>query len=158
MITVEKKSVNAGKYVDTTHVDTVIRNYKQERWIHNSQRLGKEDSLSVWFSVEEIEGFLNKIKSCGGDGIKLYFGAYSNEFPQRPELAGRQTIVMVGTKGKETPNGIVDKDIYVDNGGVNSILAYNMGRICPPMCKPGMDDGELGITIVDKGQDGIVLI
>jgi hypothetical protein len=158
MITIQKKSVHVGKYVDTNHVDTVIRNYKQERWLQNSQRLGKEDSLSVWFSVEEVEGFLNKIKSSGGDGIKFYFGAYSKEFPQRPEYAGRQTIVMVGTKSKESANGIVDKDIYVDNGNTNSILAFNLGRVCPPMCKPGLDDGEIGITIVDKGQDGIVLI
>lgn len=156
MITISKKSVHAGKYVDTKHVDTIIRNYKQERWLQNSQRLGKEDSLSVWFSVEEVEGFLEKIKSHGGDGIKFYFGAYSNDFAERPEYAGRQTIVMVGTKSKE--NGAVDKDIYVDNGGVNSILAYNVGRVCPPLCKPGLDDGELGITIVDKGNDGLVII
>ncbi|MEI9944099.1 MAG: hypothetical protein WDN26_07715 [Chitinophagaceae bacterium] len=47
MLTIEKKAVKAGKLVNTKHVDTVIKNYKQERWVQNSQRLGKEDSLSV---------------------------------------------------------------------------------------------------------------
>jgi hypothetical protein len=46
MITIEKKSLNVGKYVDTKHVDSAIKTYKKERWIHNSKRIGKEDSLS----------------------------------------------------------------------------------------------------------------
>ncbi len=46
MITIEKKSLKVGKYVNTEHVDTVVRNYKQERWVYNSERIGKEDSLS----------------------------------------------------------------------------------------------------------------
>jgi hypothetical protein len=54
MLTIEKKTVKAGKLVDTAHVDTIIRNYKKERWVHNSKRLGKEDSLSVWYSIEEL--------------------------------------------------------------------------------------------------------
>ena len=41
--------------MSTNHVNTVIKNYKKERWIHNSNRLGKEDSLSVWYSIEELE-------------------------------------------------------------------------------------------------------
>lgn len=63
MLELKKKSVATGKFVDTAHVDTIIRNYKKERWVHNSQRLGKDDSLSVWYSVEELETFLKKRKS-----------------------------------------------------------------------------------------------
>jgi len=62
MIAIEKKSLLVGKYVSTQHVDKVIRNYKQERWIQNSERIGKEDSLSGWWSIEEIEDFLEKAK------------------------------------------------------------------------------------------------
>ena len=56
----EKKSLSVGKYVSTKHVDSVIRTYKKERWVHNSERLGKADSLSAWYSVEEIEAFWRK--------------------------------------------------------------------------------------------------
>ena len=69
MITIEKKSLKVGEYVDTKHVDEVIRTYKQERWIHNSKRIGKEDSLSGWYSVEELEEFIETIKDHGADGI-----------------------------------------------------------------------------------------
>ena len=33
MVTNEKRSVRVGKLVNTEHVETVIRNYKQNRWV-----------------------------------------------------------------------------------------------------------------------------
>jgi len=73
MSTIEQKTVGdslkVGKYVGKEHVDTVIRTYKQERWIYNTERLGKEDSLSVWYSAEELEAFIQKIKASGGNGV-----------------------------------------------------------------------------------------
>jgi hypothetical protein len=156
MLTIQKKSVKAGKFVNTEHVDTVIKNYKQERWVHNSKRLGKEDSLSVWYSVEELEEFLAKAKDHGGDGIRMYFGAYSQEHAPKPLYAGRQTIVMVATKQKETETGDINKDIYFNTESGSSILAYNAGSLCPPFCQS--DDGlGIGITIVDKGNEGMII-
>jgi hypothetical protein len=157
MMTIQKKSVKVGKFVSTEHVDTVIKNYKQNRWVHNSRRLGKEDSLSVWFSVEDLETFLEKAKEHGGDGVRFYFGAYDENFTEKPLYAGRQTVVMVATKQKETMSGTTDKDIYFNTDKGSSILAYNVGRLCPPTCHNGDDFGGLGITIVDKGEDGLVV-
>ena len=157
MNTIEKKSVKAGKFVGSKHVDTVIKNYKQNRWVYNSKRLGKEDSLSVWFSIEDMEIFLERAKQHGGDGVRYYFGAYDEHFADMPLYAGRQTIVMVATKQKETAAGIKDKDIYISTDQGTNILAFNVGRICPPMCTSDDGFGGLGITIVDKGDDGLVV-
>lgn len=160
MITIKNKTKKAGKFVNTDHVDSVIRNYKQERWVQNSRRLGKEDSLSVWYSVEELEEFLATVKLNGGDGVRMYFGAYDKEKAPLPLYAGRQTIVMVATKLKMTPGGETNKDIYIDNENGNSILAYNLGNLCPPLCGDiGTGEfGEIGISIVDKGKEGFVVI
>ena len=157
MLTIQKKSVRAGKLVNTEHVNSVIRNYKQERWVHNSKRLGKEDSLSVWYSLEELEEFLEKVRDHGGDGIKIYFGSYDKEHSSQPLYAGRQTLVLVATKAKETANGAVNKDLYINGGTENTILAYNCGSLCPPFCQGGDADG-IGITIIDKGEHGIVIV
>src|SRR5215213_9377009 len=100
MVTTQKKTLKVGKYVNTAHVDSVIRAYKKERWVHNSDRIGKEDSLSAWYSVEELEAFIATAKQHGADGIKIYFAAYPEEFAEVPEYAGRQTLVLVGTKRK----------------------------------------------------------
>jgi hypothetical protein len=156
MLTIEKKTVKAGKLVDTAHVDTIIRNYKKERWVHNSKRLGKEDSLSVWYSIEELEEFLALAKTHGADGLKLYFGAYDKEHAPKELYKGRQTVVLVATKQKETENGRVNKDVYIGTEQGNSILAYNVGNLCPPWCRE-FGGEEIGITIVDKGQDGLAI-
>ncbi|MFT3826736.1 MAG: hypothetical protein QM731_22630 [Chitinophagaceae bacterium] len=165
MITTTKKSLKVGKYVSTAHVNEVISNYKKERWVHNSERIGKEDSLSAWYSVEELEEFIAKIKDHGADGIKLYFAAYSADYAERPEYAARQTLVLVGTKHNETPTGAANKDIYIQTEKGAEILAYNASNICPPSCgsrwpNTGEEDGlgDIGITIVDRGEKGLTIV
>jgi hypothetical protein len=161
MITKQKKSVLFGKDAKTVEVDTLIREYKQKRWRHNSERIGKPDSLSAWYSIEEIENFLVLAKSHGGDGIKFYYGAYpENHFP-KPAYAGRQTLVMVATKSKITEMGaIANKDIYGTNNGRLNILSGIDPRICPPTCNPPSEGGmgDLGIAIIDKGENGLEIV
>lgn len=153
------KSVKVGKLVNTKHVNTVISNYKKERWAHNSKHIGKEDSLSVWYSVEELEEFLTTVKEHGGDGIKMYFGAYDQQDAPQPLYADRQTIVLVATKTKDSLKGEINKDLYIGNNEGNTILAYNSGRICPPFCTTDDGyDGSIGITILDKGDEGMVIV
>jgi len=162
MLATQKKSLKVGKYVTKNHVDTVIKNYKRERWAHNSERIGKEDSLSVWYSIEELEDFIAKSKDHGADGVRFYFAAYSEDYAEQPQYAGRQTMVLVATKQKENETGIAaNKDIYTTTDKGTEILAYNAGMVCPPFCKPKgiSDDGDdIGITIIDKGDQGIVVI
>lgn len=159
MNTIEKKSLKVGKQVNTDHVNTVIKNYKKERWVHNSNRLGKEDSLSVWYSIEELEEFIAMSKEHGADGIKLYFGAYDKDYEDQPLYAGRQTIALVATKNKVTEAGELNKDIYIQTENGSTILAWNAGNMCPPYCgtRDGFGFGDIGITILDKGQDGMVI-
>jgi hypothetical protein len=160
MTTIQKKSLKVGKQVDSNHVDAVIRNYKSKRWIHNSKRIGKEDSLSVWYSIEELEEFISKAKEHGADGIKLYFGAYSDDYSEQPLFAGRQTVVLVATKQKMTEGGVSNKDVYVQNNAGSTILAWNAGAICPPYCggKGGIMDGDdIGIGLIDQGDDGMLI-
>ncbi len=163
MLTIEKKTLNVGKFVTTEHVDAVIRNYKQERWIQNSERLGKEDSLSAWWSIEEIERFLETAKMHSADGVKFYFGAYDKNYSEKPEYAGLQTLAMVATKQKEGAHGTtINKDVYVAGKNGNTILGYNAAQLCPPFCgKTKLDDtdtSEIGISIIDRGEGGLLVI
>jgi hypothetical protein len=159
MITKEKKSTKVGKYVSTEFVNTVLREYKKERWVYNSERIGKEDSLSVWWHLEDIEGFVAKMKQHGADGVKFYFMAYPAEFAEKPEYASRQSLVMVATKSKETEMGTtVNKDVYITKNGNSTILGLNMASPCPPMCGTGFGTGDLGVTIIDKGEKGLEVI
>lgn len=166
MTAIETKSVKVGKYVDTSHVNTLIRNYKQERWRQNSEHIGKDDTLSVWYSLEELEGFIQKAKYSGANGVRLHFGAYPENFAPNPLFSKQQTIVFVATKNKHEDDGsYTEKNVYVSTEKGAEILAYNYGGMCPVYCpgtkKPstGDDDwGGLGITIVDRGDKGITVL
>jgi len=166
MIAIERKPLLAQKTQTTQNVDSIIRNYKKDRWIKNSENIGKEDSLSAWWSIAELESFLDQAKSCGGDGVKFYFGAYDSNHQERPEYADRQTLVMVATKQKDgLYGGVANKDIYVVGEDGKSQLVSNVGgKICPPSCGPKITTDpdvyspEVGITLVDTAEGGMMII
>lgn len=161
MITKEKKLVLKGKDAKTEKADTLIREYKQTRWVPNSKSISKPDSLSAWYSIEEMENFIALAKSHKGDGIKFYYGAYPENYSPKPSYAGRQTLVMVATKSKITEMGVTaNKDIYCTNNGRFNILSGLDPRICPPTCNPPSEGGmgDLGIAIIDKGENGLEIV
>ncbi|MEP6748708.1 MAG: hypothetical protein ABJB86_13340 [Bacteroidota bacterium] len=157
----------AGKYVNSKHVESLLNNYKKERWVQNSKHIGKEDSLSVWYSVEELQEFLQTAKQNGADGIKMYFGVYKAETAREERFEERQTIVMVASKTKDLENGgTMDKSIHINTGKGVEILAYNSGRICPPACTgpgtgndtiTGFDWDNPGI-LIDRKDEGMIII
>ena len=166
MIAIEKKPLLTQKSSSTQEVDNIIRNYKKDRWINNSENIGKEDSLSAWWSIAEIESFLEQAKNSGGDGVKFYFGAYDSNYEAKPEYSDRQTIVMVATKQKDgLYGGVANKDIYVTGEDGQCNLVSNIGgRICPPSCGPRITTDpdvyspEVGITLVDTADGGFMII
>ncbi|HET7002524.1 MAG TPA: hypothetical protein VFI33_14475 [Puia sp.] len=163
MTTQEKNFVKAKKTIKTEEAENFIREYKQKRWVHNSERIGKPDSLSAWYSIEQLQKVIDLSKSHGGNGIRFFYGAYPENYSERPEYAGRQTLIMVPTKSRVLEDGYTaDKNIYTVNNGRIEILGIgNTGHptACPPSCPPpdgGM--GDLGITIVDRGSKGMEIV
>ena len=141
MRTIEKKSLKAGKFVNAAHVSNLIRNYKKERWIQNSERLGKKDSLGVWLSAEELEEFVQVAKMHGADGVRIYFGVYGDKAP-KAGMEGNQTVALVATQESETEGAeIVHRDLVIEKDGARDIVAYNF---YPPFgCTPPPDhDGR----------------
>ena len=100
----------------------MITTYKQERWAANSDRLGKADSLSVWFTVEEVEAFLAAVKSNGGNGVRFHFGVHNAENATEPEFEGRQTLVMIGNRSSDGSYG-TSKELYSNKNGKPEIVA-----------------------------------
>jgi hypothetical protein len=159
-----KASKKAGKYVNSKHVDSLLNNYKRERWVQNSKHIGKEDSLSVWYSIAELQEFIANAKQNGADGIKMYFGVYKADTAKEERYEERQTIVMVASKTKILENGVsADKNVYVSRENKPEILAYNSGRICPPTCGDGPVGGNgydldgIGI-LIDRNDEGMIIM
>jgi hypothetical protein len=144
MNTIEKKSLKVGKYVSTEHVDTLVRNYKKDRWMQNSENLGKQDTLGIWFSIEELEEFLQTAKLNGADGVRLNFGVYGDNAP-RKGMEGRQTIALVASSSNEA--SVMGENVYVERNGKSELLAYNAGLPFPIQPPPP------GRTTVLKGDE-----
>ncbi|WP_298737699.1 hypothetical protein [uncultured Chitinophaga sp.] len=133
------KQINkAGKFVDARHVNELRENYRRERWVNNTNHLGKPDSLSVWYSLPELKEYLEAAEAAGADGIRVYFGVYPSTYPDNILLEGRQTVAFVATQQKQTETGKTEnKDLYVSTPKGPEIVAFNIGSPCPPYCPGG---------------------
>jgi hypothetical protein len=152
MSTITKTSVKKGQFVDSKHVDSLLSNYKKERWVHNTKRLGKEDSLSVTFGIKEMGEFMRVARENGADGIRVYFGVYPEGFEKVPEYAGRQTVVLVAVRETMDADGrLIAKPLYYQTENGLEILAFNMSNICPPYSDPSSPDDGYGYVIQDRG-------
>ena len=154
----------AGKLVNSKHVNSLLSNYKKERWVQNSKHIGKEDSLSIWYSIDELQAFVETAKQNGADGIKMFFGVYKADTAAEARFEDRQTIVLVASKTKELANGeTFDKSIYISDGEKAEILAFNVGRPCPPACtgtdteSTGFDWDNPGI-LIDRKEEGMIIV
>ena len=155
MNTIAKKSVNAGNYVSKNEVNELTAAYKQERWADNSERLGRADSLSVWFTVDELENFLQNVKAGGGNGVRIHFGVFPQDY-RKPEVSGMQTVVMVANRSKD---GSLEnaRELFIDKNGKPEILALNGPILCPPFC--GTGGGGLGkSTLIVRGDNNMEII
>jgi hypothetical protein len=99
MATQQKNSVRVGKYVNTEYVDTVLREYKNQVGT-NSERIGKPDSLSVWFSLEDIEEFMEKAKCTAETESNFILQLIQMSILQN-QLCRKAEIVMVATRSKQ---------------------------------------------------------
>jgi hypothetical protein len=127
--------MKAGQFVNNKHVTMLRNNYQENRWKANSERLGKMDSLSIWYSLEELKQYIETAEAAGADGIRLYFGVYPSSFPENILLEGRQTMVFVATQQKTSETGKTEnKDLYVSTPKGPEVIAFNWALPCPPGC------------------------
>ncbi|HMH20910.1 MAG TPA: hypothetical protein VK563_04000 [Puia sp.] len=160
MQTIEKKSVSVGKFASKQEVDTLIRGYKQERWVANSEHLGKEDALSGWLTVEELERYIETVKMHGGNGVRFHFGIFPEGYSEDSEFEGRQTFVMVGTRSKDATYH-TSKELRVSDGINMSPIAYFGAIPCPALCGDLGLMGEalsLGTALVEGSDKGLSVI
>jgi hypothetical protein len=150
MNTIAEKSVKIGNHVSKNEMNALTSAYKQDRWAANTERLGRADSLSIWYTVEELENFLNEVKANGGNGVRIHFGVFPEGY-RKPELVGMQTVVLVANRSKD---GSLQnaKELLVSNNGKPEILALDGPIPCPPFCGVGV-----GTSASSLGQPTLII-
>lgn len=104
-------------------------------------KIGKEDANAVWYSIEELENYINYVKTKGIEngievnGIRFYIGVYPEDGIKYKEKAGLTTIFLSPTK-KRTMNilerSLIDNLSIDANVDVTEIEPLNYGGIGNP--------------------------
>ncbi|WP_309641292.1 hypothetical protein [Flavobacterium sp.] len=119
------------KAIDFETAKTLNSNYNATRAKLHKDVLGKDDSNAVWYSLKELEEYMDYIKSEGRlkgysvDGIRFYMGVYPETAADG--RAGFTTIFLAPTKE------VTDIDTHESSSvDILDIAAYNFGSMGNP--------------------------
>ena len=115
-----------GKKISTETAKVLRKNWQDDRDPVLEKHLKRKDISDFWFSIEELEQYLNEVKQLSEEqgvvnpGIRIFFGCYSKNDNQ-PERKDRATVFLAPTK--EVRNSPVKQlnnysiDPYNDSNG-----------------------------------------
>ncbi len=83
-----------GIFISKNVVNERVNNFQSNKLPLLTNAIGKPDTKSGWYSIEQFEELMREMYYLNADGVRLYFGAYSND---APEYAGQLTIIFVPT-------------------------------------------------------------
>lgn len=105
------------------------------------------ETKSVWFSLEQIDQMVTLLKSekllnCGTDGLRIYFGTYTEDTLGEDEPAsyiGMDTLVLVSTRSVVNSAGVtLYHEDYFDHLQMSTdkpgATPENRGELCQPNC------------------------
>ncbi|MBS1600169.1 MAG: hypothetical protein JST75_18220 [Bacteroidetes bacterium] len=96
-------------------VEIFIENYKADRHAHNSIAIGKLDSIGAGCRLDTLKNFLSEKQNAGF--VRVYIGAYPDNYKPEPKLSMVQTIVLV--RVEEGANRTANDILNGENPGLN---------------------------------------
>ncbi|MDR6920818.1 MULTISPECIES: hypothetical protein [Chryseobacterium] len=132
LISYDERQVLFDEYTRTNHM--ILTKYRN----------GEPDSRWYWFSLEEMEGYIQYVKEEAKKqnkenvGIRIYMGKYPINHPKskmaKPEYAGYQTIFLVPTSRmpKNDTGKVMSRTTSDENTDIPDIEAMNMTNLAPP--------------------------
>ena len=121
-------------FISKTDVNSRIKNFQDHKLPLLSNAIGKSDSTSAWYSMEQFDEIVREMHLQDASGLRVYFGAYDST----DELYANQlTIIFVPTfKNEATGNhrDIVIEDPTSWGGRLGDPKYLDTISLCPPMC------------------------
>lgn len=121
------------------------------------------NSRAIWFSLEQLKAFVERLEIEKGDGVRFYFATYNKNYPKnavdkpKQEYWGHNTLIMVSTKRDSVGKRIIHQDYYMPTGGFKP--DYSKGFIVgnPPenrgeMCPPPKACDSVGAVLIDPAK------
>jgi hypothetical protein len=101
-----------------------------------SEKLGRQDTKSVWYTKDHITKLLEEMEHANAEGLRIYFGEYG----EHENYSGQLCLLMVMTKA--TNGTEIQSDITVEDApdfksrsiDEQKSRDFNVGSPCPPIC------------------------
>lgn len=139
-----------AKPLPSTFIDTALVNERVTNFINNkhpllSTAIGKPESKSAWYSIDQFEELVRELHYQNADGLRIYFGAYGETDLLYPN---QLTIIFVPTcldeiSGKHKDIIIDNDDNFCDRSNASQKSTTTGTRkgldsigLCPPSCEP----------------------
>jgi hypothetical protein len=105
----------------------MVKKYAETRKKLIDQTYGIDDTVSIWFSIDEVKKFVDGL-SPDASGVKIYLATYKDAYPETPD----QTCIIAIQTIKDASGKDVDS-LQQENltGGGDP---FNNGKLCPPLC------------------------
>ncbi|KAB8152323.1 hypothetical protein EZY14_014875 [Kordia sp. TARA_039_SRF] len=133
------------KLISSEQATALNDNFKAKQKSMYSTENNSNFSCSSWYSLEDLEGYINYVKEqalaqkINVDGIRFYFGVYPENTKDKTK-AGQNTLFMCPTKKSVTiAEGRFSEEEGSDSKDITTISAMNYGSTGNP---PKNDYGE----------------
>lgn len=138
-----KSAVKPQQLISVETAKTLNSNYNAKRADLHLKAIGTEDANAIWYSLEELENYIEYIKSEGEqqgfsvDGIRFYLGVYPET--EQKGKAGYTTIFLSPTGQSVEESKLEKMEINAgDSQDITSIEPLNFGSMGNP---PKMEYG-----------------
>jgi DNA polymerase sigma len=107
----EKKFEEPKQLISPKFAEELNKRYNAERHKLISSVINREDANAIWYSIEELENYINYVKKEGEkqkikvDGIRFYLGVYPDDAKTYGNKAGLTTIFLTPTENKVIQKG-----------------------------------------------------
>jgi len=129
-------------FIDKTEVNIRVKNFMEHKHGLLTTAIGKNESKSAWYSLEQFEQVMRELYYQNADGMRIYFGAYPDD---NSDYARQLTIIFVPTfynenTGKHTDIIIDDDESFGDRGEPLEMQSMSIRKnldtfgLCPPSC------------------------
>ncbi len=104
------------KCISVEKAKSIQKDWKESRGKEIKKARGYEDTCEFWYSVEELEEYLNYVKERSAEqgitkpGIRIYFASY----PEKDNEKSYSTVFLAPT-GEKTSDSLADDNELVEN-------------------------------------------
>jgi hypothetical protein len=110
----------------------MVKNYRAKHGVALNNN-GYTPTRSIYFTIDELQAFLEKMEDASANGCRMYFAAVTqnsiDEYaPGQDYLLDAMTVVLVTTRTNE--NNMHEELLSSNDSIVNP--AFDFGTLCPP--------------------------